>query len=334
MRNGGPRLFGHELENKFQLPTSQSLILRAGNAALAAVTYLRSSTGQPDPTKPVPAEKGFTIPVYLSRPIASNWGSWIDGRYTPTPKWEEGGIGIYDLESDPRVLRDTAFEVVHFNIPRATLNAFTDDACLPPICELHCPEGWQDPVLHHLAEMILPFVREKTAPPSLFVHQYVQMLCARLVLIYRANISTRKFYRGGLSPLQKRRALELLEQNLAGDLRLNRLASECGLSTSYFCRCFRVTFGTSVHKFVVKKRIERAQQLLLRSKRSLAEIAIEAGFTNQCAFSRTFGLVIGTPPARWRAEHLVRARRSVLSRSLDAVGLVHSPEVNALIATS
>jgi hypothetical protein len=51
----------------------------------------------------------------------------------------------------PRVLRDTPFEVIHFNIPRATLNAFTEDAELPNVESLHCPEGQPDPVLYHLA---------------------------------------------------------------------------------------------------------------------------------------------------------------------------------------
>jgi transcriptional regulator GlxA family with amidase domain len=56
----------------------------------------------------------------------------------------------------------------------------------------------------------------------------------------------------------------------------------------------------------MNKRVERAQQLLLRSSLSVAEIAIEAGFSDQAAFSRTFAGNLGTPPARWRKKYSAR----------------------------
>ena len=134
------------------------------------------------------------------------------------------------------------------------------------------------------------------------------MLCSHIVMAYGAPSLPHNSHKGGLAPWQKRRAIELLEHNLSGNLRLSRLAQECGVSTGYFCKCFRATFGTSLHRFVVAKRIERAIQLLLHSGRSIAEIAIEVGFSDQAAFSRTFSANIGAPPARWRMERSVRIR--------------------------
>jgi AraC family transcriptional regulator len=314
----GPHLFGKELGQAFGVSDAQSLVLKSDNATLAAITYVKSSTGQPDPTSPQAPEKGFTVPVHLAQPNSLNWGSWVDDLYTHTPHWRRGGIGIFDLESVPRVLRDTPFEVIHFNIPRATLNAFTEDAELPMVGHLHCPEGHPDPVLYHLAEMIRPYVCRRIELPSLFLDHYLQMLCGRIVLTYGAPSLPLESHKGGLAPWQKRRALEVLEQNLSGDLRLSRLAAECGVSTSYFCRCFRITFGTSLHKFVVNKRIERGQQLLLHSRLSIAEIAIEAGFSDQAAFSRTFAANLGAPPARWRTEHSVRVRMLMESQPMKS----------------
>jgi len=304
----GLRLFGKTLGQAFGVSDAQSLVLKSANATLAAITYVNSPTGQPDPTNPLAPEKGFTIPVHLAQPDSLNWGSWVDDRYTHTPHWRLGGIGIFDWESLPRVLRDSPFEVVHFNLPRATLNAFTEDAELPTIGRLHCSEGHPDPILYHLAAMIRPYVCRKHELPGLFLDHFLQMLCSHVVLTYGSLSLPRDSHKGGLAPWQKRRALEVLDQNLSGDLRLSRLAAECGVSTSYFCRCFRTTFGTSLHRFVVNKRIERAQQLLLHSKLSIAEIAIEAGFSDQAAFSRTFAANGGVPPARWRTEHSVRIR--------------------------
>jgi AraC family transcriptional regulator len=304
----GPRLFGNMLGQAFGVSDSQSLALKSDNATLAAITYVRSPAGLPDPTNPQAPEKGFTIPVHLAQPNSFHWGSWVDDRYTHTPCWRRGSIGIFDLESLPRVLRDTPFEVVHFNIPRATLNAFTDDADLQTVGHLRCEEGHLDPILYHLAEMVRPYLNRKVALPGLFLDHYLQMLCSHIVLTYGALPETQNSHKGGLAPWQKRKALELIEHCLSGDLRLGRLAAECGVSTSYFCRCFRETFGTSLHRFVITKRVERAQRLLLHSRLSIAEIAIEAGFSDQAAFSRTFAAIAGAPPARWRMEHSVRIR--------------------------
>jgi AraC family transcriptional regulator len=304
----GPHLFGKTLGQAFGVSDAQTLLLKSDNVTLAAITYVTSSTGQPNATNPQAPEKGFTIPVHLAQPISLNWASWVDDRYTHTPHWRRGSIGIFDLESLPRVLRDTPFEVIHFNVPRATLNAFTEDAELPNVGSLRCPEGQPDPVLYHLAEMIRPYVVQKIELPGLFLDHYLQMLCGRIVLTYGDVPLRHEPYKGGFAPWQKRRALEVLEQNLSGDLRLSRLATECGVSRSNFCRCFRITFGTSVHKFVVNKRIERAQELLRHSNLSIAEIALEAGFSDQAAFSRTFAANLGEPPARRRAEYKIRIR--------------------------
>jgi AraC family transcriptional regulator len=305
----GPRLFGKTLGHAFGVSDARSLVLRSENdATLAAITYVLSPTGQPDPTNPQASEKGFTIPVHLAQPNALNWGSWVDGRYTLTPHWRRGGIGIFDLESLPRVLRDTPFRVIHFNIPRPTFNAFTEDADLPTVEHLRCEEGHLDPVLYHLAEMIHPHLCKKNGLSALFLDHYLQMLCSHIVMAYGAPPLPHNSHKGGLAPWQKRRAIELLDHNLSGNLRLSRLARECGVSTSYFCKCFRATFGTSLHRFVVARRIERAIQLLLHSDRSIAEIAIEVGFSDQAAFSRTFSANIGAPPARWRMERSVRIR--------------------------
>jgi AraC family transcriptional regulator len=336
----GPRLFGKILGQVFGVPDSQSLALTSGNATLAAITYLRSPTGQPDPTSPQPPEKGFTIPVHLAEPNSLHWGSWIDGQYTHTPCWRRGSMGIFDLESCPRVLRDTPIEVIHFNIPRATLNAFTEDADLPMVGHLPCEEGHPDPILYHLAEMVRPYLNRQVALPGLFLDHYLQMLCSHIVLTNGALPQPQNSHKGGLAPWQKRRAVELIDHNLSGDLRLSRLAAECGVSTSYFCRCFRETFGTSLHRFVVTKRVERAQRLLLHSRLSIAEIAIEAGFSDQAAFSRTFAAITGAPPARWRMEHSVRSRSFLIPGMsprrtvVEEEAISHPPPLTAIPASA
>jgi AraC-like DNA-binding protein len=95
----------------------------------------------------------------------------------------------------------------------------------------------------------------------------------------------------------------LLNENLTGGIRLSRVAEECGLSISHFARSFKASFGVSTHRWLVLRRIERSQDLLIHTRESLSDIAEQAGFADQAAFTRTFHQIVGTSPGRWRRDH-------------------------------
>jgi AraC-like DNA-binding protein len=93
---------------------------------------------------------------------------------------------------------------------------------------------------------------------------------------------------------------------LDGQLRLSYLAEECGLSVSHFSRSFKRSFGVPVHRYLIARRVERAKFLLRSSSAPLSEIALESGFADQAAFSRSFRAVVGTSPMRWLNENMHR----------------------------
>lgn len=299
----GPHFFGKEIGQTFEPPGSRCLVLTAGTTTLATITYLESPIEASSYLDFQPRGEGFVVPVDLTEPSTAVWEPWPEERCPPSPVWSSGPSATFGSKPFPPAAGTTVCKLVRFNLTRATLDAYAHDTGQQSVEHLHCTDGQQDPVLYHLAQLVLPYIRRKIALPGLFLEHYLQMLCCHVVSTYGGLPKYREPYQGGLAPWQKRRALEILERNLSGDLRLNRLAAECGISASYFCRCFRVTFGTSLHKYVVNKRIERAQHLLLHSKLSIAEISIESGFSDQAALSRTFAANMGTPPARWRNEY-------------------------------
>jgi AraC-like DNA-binding protein len=141
--------------------------------------------------------------------------------------------------------------------------------------------------------------------------------------VNREDTADRLISIGGLAPWQKRRVTELLNLNLAARLQLSHLAQECGLSVSHFGRSFKASFGVSAHRRIVQRRIECSQELLIQTRTSLADIANQAGFADQAAFTRTFGRIVGITPGRWRRYHnRVRAplrfsRRSKVQASTD-----------------
>lgn len=109
---------------------------------------------------------------------------------------------------------------------------------------------------------------------------------------------------GGLVAWQVGRVKSYIAANLAEPITIEDLAARTGLSASYFSRAFRVTFGEAPYVHVLRRRIERACDLMLATDDPLSQIAIDCGLADQSHFTRLFRRFLGTTPHAWR-----RARR-------------------------
>jgi AraC family transcriptional regulator len=116
----------------------------------------------------------------------------------------------------------------------------------------------------------------------------------------------RQVYRGGLAQWQVRLLTKYIDANLNASLSCRVLARLTNLSVSHFARAFKRTFGCSPHVFLVGRRIQRAQGLMLNSNAPLAQIAIECGFADQPHLSRLFLQFTGESPAAWRRTRAFR----------------------------
>ena len=103
-----------------------------------------------------------------------------------------------------------------------------------------------------------------------------------------------------LAPWQTRRAKEFIEANLAETIRIEDLADVTRLSASYFSRAFRSDIGESPYAYVIRQRIERAKEMMLRTDQSLAYIARACGLSDQPHLTRLFRRIVGVSPASWR----------------------------------
>lgn len=97
-----------------------------------------------------------------------------------------------------------------------------------------------------------------------------------------------------------RRAVEALHASRANAPGLEALARTAGVSPSTLARAFRRRFGVSPGGFLRRLRVEWAREQLVRTDRSLAVIAAEAGFADQSHFTRVFARATGVTPARLR----------------------------------
>ena len=112
--------------------------------------------------------------------------------------------------------------------------------------------------------------------------------------------------RGGLAPWQARRLRDYIEEKLDSTIRAKDLAGLVRLSTSYFFRAFRNTFGETPVAYIMKCRMRRAQELMLKSRVSLSQVALECGMCDQAHFSHTFRRIVGTNPTVWRRQLRLR----------------------------
>jgi AraC-like DNA-binding protein len=105
---------------------------------------------------------------------------------------------------------------------------------------------------------------------------------------------------GGLSPGAMRRVREYVEMHLGESIDLLMLAGVAGLSVHHFARQFKQSAGMTPHAYLTQKRVNRAQEMLVRTDLSLAEIAFAVGFFDQGHLARHFRHMLGTTPREFR----------------------------------
>jgi AraC family transcriptional regulator len=106
--------------------------------------------------------------------------------------------------------------------------------------------------------------------------------------------------RGGLAPWQIRKLTTYIDANLDRTITTQCLAEVARLSSFHFCRAFRDSFGDSPHGHVIRRRMERAQGLMLTTGATLGQIAADCGLADQAHFNKLFRKFAGESPGAWR----------------------------------
>jgi AraC-like DNA-binding protein len=104
------------------------------------------------------------------------------------------------------------------------------------------------------------------------------------------------------------RARDAMDRDYARPLDIPTLARIAHTSEAHFIRTFRATFGETPHRYLQRRRVERAMFLLRETDRSVTDICLEVGFNSLGTFSRVFREIVGDPPTtyRWRTTALSR----------------------------
>lgn len=105
------------------------------------------------------------------------------------------------------------------------------------------------------------------------------------------------------------RVRDAMDRDYAQPLDVPALARIAHVSQAHFTRTFRATFGETPHRYLQRRRVERAMFLLRDTDRGVTDICFDVGFGSPATFSRTFHDIVGRPPRTYRKEHRERAER-------------------------
>jgi AraC-like DNA-binding protein len=282
-----------------------AFVTRALPRATVAVTELRYENPQNVLSTPPIEEDAFLVAVHFK--YFPRYEYWENGKAAPVSALLPGETIIYDIKRRPTFHLNSAFHSVHFYLSRAALDTFADEAGARRIDELQYKPAVShaDPVLHGVAEALLPLFRNPDQANRLFMDHLMIGVGHHIADMYGGMRSAPRPAIGGLTPYQERRAKELLTENMSRDLPLAMLARECGLSLTHFSKAFRKSVGVPPHKWLTHQRIELAKRLLRESPMSLAEVALACGFSNQSHFTRSFSAIVGTSPGMWRRTVMI-----------------------------
>ena len=102
------------------------------------------------------------------------------------------------------------------------------------------------------------------------------------------------------------RAKDLIDRRYAQPLDVATLAGEAYTSRAHFARSFKRAFGETPHRYLQRRRVERAAELLRGTESSVTEVSLDVGFASLSSFSRAFRELLGEPPSayarRWRGK--------------------------------
>src|SRR5262245_58912153 len=94
-----------------------------------------------------------------------------------------------------------------------------------------------------------------------------------------------------------------MDRAYAEPLDVRAVAAVAHVSEAHFSRCFREVFGESPHRYLQRRRVERAMFLLRETDRSVTDICLGVGFSSLGTFCRTFHDIVGESPSAYRAAN-------------------------------
>lgn len=308
-----PKFYGTELAEIFRAPLYDCSLKGSGGTPDFALTRLKGGPMKMQKAPAYPEDRAILICVALAPTPVDRWRARIIGQEVGVSRSIAFATTVIDLMKPMEMWAAGPFDYLHYYVSRNLLDKVAAENALAPVNSFRMVFFEQDLVITQLTKAILAQVRNRE-PLSMLALEDVSLLVSTHLLQHYGCGKEMLRSQGRLESWQMIRVEDMLRANLEGNIKITDLSNACGLSPSHFSRCFRQSFGTSVHQWLITLRITIAKDLLREPKVSLAEIGFRSGFCDQAAFTRAFAKFEGITPYRWRKlnghEELLSDRRS------------------------
>ncbi len=236
----------------------------------------------------------IVLSLALSGPVAESYDGGPTGRSVVRP----GTLGFYPAGVEVGVSRGPGRVIQILQDPLLYRGLLEEVGCAGAAA-VEPTGAFEDPLV---AQIVRSLVLEAEGGPAdrLLVDALGMALAARLTCRFVAWQPPDPGARG-LSRERLRRVLDHVEARLGEDLSLAELAAVACLSPCHFSRCFKRAVGEGPQRYVLRRRVERAREMIRRTDQPLAAIAQALGFADQSHFTNAFRRETGETPARFRA---------------------------------
>ena len=217
-----------------------------------------------------------------------------DGIVTP------GTFHVTEPRAPTRCLFRGPYDVLHLHVPNRTIAEICGEISdRKPAPFRPQPALARDPTVERLAWALLASERMSGSFAHLYADSVGNAIVARLLGLVQAEAPERPKV-AELAKWRLKRAIEYIEASLAESVSLANIASAAGLTRMHFAAQFRAATGLRPHEYLLRRRIERAQEKLAGTSMSLVEVALSVGFQTQSHFTSVFTRMVGQPPRAWR----------------------------------
>jgi AraC family transcriptional regulator len=252
----------------------------------------------------IPGGKQHRIGIHMGKPVRAN--CVCDGKRHARLQ-AHGDADIVPAGVDGEWVDQSDCTVLRIWIEDDFVKSFYERLELSP-SRTHFATRLQmrDSRFQHLAWALHAELQAEDAGDSLFA----ESLCTAILVRLHADVPSREGKSKTFASSAAARLIEYIEHNLDQRLTLAELAALLDFSIPHFKVLFRETFGIPVHRYVVQRRVERAQALLSSGRFSSAQAALEAGFAHQSHMAQWMTRILGVGPSEIAKA---RSRRPVKS---------------------
>ncbi len=250
---------------------------------------------------PQVSETVLALPLSVSN--GSKW-NWTIGGCSYHDIARPGGMLVVPAETDSHWDVDADRHLLILSVPHGTVSGVLGTASPERIRDAFwslAESTWSDPFVEPLMTRLWAASLSREPLAGRLTDAIVTAILSHLVL--RAGGGNAGGASVALPRWRLNRVVDFVDEHLSQPIGLDRMAGAAGLSRRHFARSFAAELGVTPHKWLMQRRLDRAQDLLASTDLEVCAIAESCGFSSQSHLTSLMRQEVGETPFRWRRHH-------------------------------